>query len=154
LFEVFVLPSTAEACPIVVLEAMAAECPVVATRVGGVLEELPGPEYGWVVPPKNPTALADAIREALVVSRLRTFSSACCDDRLRSYADDILQQVDEVIHLTNDPSAALLGIVHPVVGLDRASVHALLCDDRRGEVLETCVYLNGHAGRSVGYTRP
>lgn len=65
LFDVFVLPSIAEACPIVVLEAMAMERPIVATNVGGVSEEIPSGDYGWLVPPKNSTALADAIQEVL-----------------------------------------------------------------------------------------
>jgi glycosyltransferase involved in cell wall biosynthesis len=65
LFDVFVLPSVAEACPIVVLEAMAMECPIIATDVGGVSEQLPGPEYGWVVPPEDDSALADSIETAI-----------------------------------------------------------------------------------------
>jgi glycosyltransferase involved in cell wall biosynthesis len=65
LFDVFVLPSIAEACPIVVLEAMAMECPVVATDVGGVREEIPDSDHGWVVPPKDSEALAGAITAAL-----------------------------------------------------------------------------------------
>lgn len=65
LFDVFVLPSIAEACPTVVLEAMAMNTPVVATDVGGVKEELPDRNYGWVVPPKNPEALCRAISEAI-----------------------------------------------------------------------------------------
>jgi glycosyltransferase involved in cell wall biosynthesis len=65
LFDVFVLPSIAEACPIVVLEAMAMKSPVVATNVGGVPEEIPDSDYGWVVPPKDSDALAGAIAEAL-----------------------------------------------------------------------------------------
>jgi glycosyltransferase involved in cell wall biosynthesis len=65
LFDVFVLPSIAEACPIVVLEAMAMKCPVVATDVGGVSEEIPDSNHGWVVPPKDSDALAQAITAAL-----------------------------------------------------------------------------------------
>lgn len=64
-FDLFVLPSVSEACPIVVLEAMAAKCPVVATRVGGVPEELPDEEHGWLVPPRDADRLAEAIRAAL-----------------------------------------------------------------------------------------
>lgn len=65
LFDLFVLPSIAEACPIAILEAMAMECPVVATNVGGVPEEIPDDEHGWVIPPKDSDALADGILEAL-----------------------------------------------------------------------------------------
>lgn len=65
LFDVFVLSSTAEACPMVTLEAMAMGVPVVATDVGGVKEQIPTDNHGWVVPPKEPPALASAIMEAL-----------------------------------------------------------------------------------------
>ena len=65
LFDVFALPSIAEACPISILEAMAMERPVVATRVGGVPEQIVDGEHGWLVPPKDPEALADALRDAL-----------------------------------------------------------------------------------------
>lgn len=69
-FDVFVLASVTEACPIVVLEAMAVECPVVATDVGGVKEILPSKEYGWVVPPNNPSVLSTAVGETLASSSL------------------------------------------------------------------------------------
>jgi glycosyltransferase involved in cell wall biosynthesis len=65
LFDVFVLPSVAEACPISVLEAMAMERPVVATRVGGVPEQIVDGEHGWIVPPADPDALASALSEVL-----------------------------------------------------------------------------------------
>ncbi|MFC6757175.1 MULTISPECIES: glycosyltransferase family 4 protein [Haloarcula] len=64
-FDIFVLASVTEACPMVVLEAMAMECPVIATDVGGVREQIPGPKYGWVVPPEDSAALAAAIESAL-----------------------------------------------------------------------------------------
>ncbi|WP_226482525.1 glycosyltransferase family 4 protein [Natrinema amylolyticum] len=64
-FDVFVLPSVTEACPIAVLEAMAMESAIVATRVGGVPEQLADGTHGWLVPPADPDTLATAIREAL-----------------------------------------------------------------------------------------
>lgn len=64
-FDVFVLSSTAEACPMSVLEAMAMRKPVVATDVGGVPEQIADGVTGWLVPPKDPTSLASAIIEAL-----------------------------------------------------------------------------------------
>ena len=80
LFDVFVLPSIAEACPISVLEAMAMERPVVATRVGGVSEQIVDGEHGWLVPPEDPEALADALGDALTSSaeRRRRGEAARC----------------------------------------------------------------------------
>ena len=63
--DLFVLSSIKEACPIVVLEAMSMEKPVVATRVGGTPEQIVDGEHGWLVPSKDPSALADGIVDAL-----------------------------------------------------------------------------------------
>lgn len=61
LLDVFVLPSREEACPMALLEAMAAGKAVVATAVGGSPEVLTSPTDGWLVPPDDPGALADGI---------------------------------------------------------------------------------------------
>lgn len=60
-FDVFVLSSRTEGTPIVLLEAMAANIPVVATTVGGVPDVISENE-ALLVPPATPQALADAIR--------------------------------------------------------------------------------------------
>ena len=60
-FDVFVLPSLWEGLPNVVLEAMAAGCPVVATDVGGAGELIAHRESGWLVPARDPQAIADAV---------------------------------------------------------------------------------------------
>jgi len=59
--ELFVLPSRWEGFPNVLLEAMAAGKPVVATAVGGVRELVVDEVTGILVPPQDETALADAI---------------------------------------------------------------------------------------------
>lgn len=65
--DVFVLGSRNEGMANVMLEAMAAGVPVVATDVSGVRQALaaePGtPPAGWIVPPDDAGAMADALRE-------------------------------------------------------------------------------------------
>ena len=60
--DVFVLPSLFEGLPISVLEAMAAERPVIATAVGGTDEAVVDGATGLLVPPRDAVALAAAIR--------------------------------------------------------------------------------------------
>ena len=59
----FVLPSkSGEGLPLVALEAMACGLPVIATKVGGI-SEIMMEDYGKIVPPDNPDALAEAVLE-------------------------------------------------------------------------------------------
>ncbi len=59
--DLFALPSkSGEGLPLVALEAMACGLPVVATNVGGI-REIMMDDYGKLVPPNNPDALAKAI---------------------------------------------------------------------------------------------
>jgi glycosyltransferase involved in cell wall biosynthesis len=64
-FDVFVLPSRVEGLPLVIIEAMLASRPVVATRVDGIPEEIVDGVTGLIVPPEDPPALASAVRELL-----------------------------------------------------------------------------------------
>ncbi len=59
--DVFVLPSRSEACPLALLEAMAAGCVCIATDVGDVREILEVAGCGIVVPSESSSALAAAI---------------------------------------------------------------------------------------------
>lgn len=61
LADVFVLSSVNEGLPLVVLEAMAAGLPIVATDIPGVNEAMIDGETGLLVPPRTPEALADAM---------------------------------------------------------------------------------------------
>ena len=61
LFDVSVLCSVSEGFPNSLVEAMAAERPIVATDVGGVRDAVRDGETGLLVPPRSPTQLAKAI---------------------------------------------------------------------------------------------
>lgn len=64
--DVMVLPSLfGEGLPMVVLEAMAAGVPVVATRVEGVPEAIRHGQDGVLVEPQSPSALAQGIKQLL-----------------------------------------------------------------------------------------
>jgi glycogen synthase len=60
---VTVLPSEYEAFGLVLLESLAQGTPVIATRVGGIPEFIEDGRSGLLVPPKDATALASALRQ-------------------------------------------------------------------------------------------
>ena len=59
--DIFVLPSLSEGIPIVIMEAMAMELPVVSTRIAGIPEIVDDRVNGFLVNPKDPEALAKKI---------------------------------------------------------------------------------------------
>jgi len=63
-FDVFCQPSRDEGLPLAILEAQAAGCPVVATRVGDV-ETAVCPQSGALAPAENAATLAEAITRLL-----------------------------------------------------------------------------------------
>jgi len=88
-FDIFVLPSVKEGFPWVLLEAMAAEVPIISTKVGAVPEVIEDGREGFLVSPRDNEALAEKIscllslpfthdREQMVVNarkKLRQFPS-------------------------------------------------------------------------------
>ena len=65
LSSMLVLPSYHENMPLTVLEAMSCELPCIATSVGGVPEVIEDGVDGFLVPPRDPEALKNAILRAL-----------------------------------------------------------------------------------------
>ncbi|MGB9691325.1 MAG: glycosyltransferase family 4 protein [Candidatus Sumerlaeaceae bacterium] len=63
--DVFVLSSHLEGLCTSILDAMAAGVPVVATNTGGVRDAVRHQQTGLLVPPRNPTELANAILRVL-----------------------------------------------------------------------------------------
>ncbi len=69
--DVFVLPTRYEGFGLPVLEAMAEDCPVVATDVPAVNELVRHEWNGMLVPPNDPVSLAVAVDRVLMDERLR-----------------------------------------------------------------------------------
>jgi len=77
-----VVPSRAESMPYVVLEAIAAGMPILASNVGGI-PEIFGPRAAELVPPGDPHALAAAIRALLADPRQAQADAQARRDWLR-----------------------------------------------------------------------
>ena len=58
----FVLASHGEPLGVAIMEAMSCETPVIATNSGGVPELIEHGVDGFLIPPKDPSAMAEAIR--------------------------------------------------------------------------------------------
>jgi glycosyltransferase involved in cell wall biosynthesis len=65
--DAFVMSSAWEGMPMVVLEAQASGLPVVATHVGGIPEVVVPGKTGCLVPPRDPDALADAMKKLMAL---------------------------------------------------------------------------------------
>lgn len=63
--DVFALPSVSEGCPNILMEAMAAGLPCIATRVGAVEDLIEDGVSGLLVPWGNSAALADALERLI-----------------------------------------------------------------------------------------
>ena len=70
-YDVHVLSSRREGLPMVLLEAMAAGCPNLATAVGGIPAALDYGRNGEIVPPGDVRAMADALERLLADPGLR-----------------------------------------------------------------------------------
>jgi len=98
--DAFVMSSKSEGLPMVLLEAMAAGVPCVATAVGGI-PDLLGEERGRTVAPQDPQALAAAMAEVARSHELRARLVANAAENLRRHYsfDAIADQYLELLGL-------------------------------------------------------
>ena len=84
-FDVVVVPSDNEAFSLALAEAMAAECAVIATRVGGMTEIVEDEVNGLLIEPNDEWALSTAMGRLLVDRSMRltlgTAARACVTER-------------------------------------------------------------------------
>lgn len=84
--DVYVHSARADTFPTVILEAQACGCPVVATAVGGIPEQIIDGQNGFLARPEE---LADKTRELLLSEALRQkFSAAAAEHARGSYSFD------------------------------------------------------------------
>ena len=102
--DVLVLPSLAEGFGLVLIEAMAAGVPVVATRVAGIVDVVNDGRTGLLVPPHAPAALAEAVARVRRDSTLRTalIRDARADAERRFAWTAVLPQYAELLCGTAD----------------------------------------------------
>ena len=110
--DLFVLPSESEASPNVILEAMAAALPVVASRVGGIPELVDDGVTGHLVPSGNPDALAAALLDLLEHSGKRTAFGRSGRTRIeQQYSFDRMVAQFETLYVSGaaGPASAIVG---------------------------------------------
>jgi glycosyltransferase involved in cell wall biosynthesis len=81
--DVFVLPSRWEGQPLILQEALAAGCPIVASRAGGI-PDLTGEDAALLVPPGDVDALAAALRRVLTDPALAQRLAAAARERAQA----------------------------------------------------------------------
>ncbi len=124
LFEVFVLPSLNEGMGRVLVEAMAAGRPIVASRVGGIPDLVHHGENGLLVPPRDDQALAESL--ALLLSNPPLSARMGARGRARCHAFGLPAMVAaldalyrEILALDVDEVAALAAVAPAVPAFPR-----------------------------------
>jgi len=95
--DIFVLPSLNEGMGRVLVEAMAAGLPIVASRVGGIPDLVEDGKNGLLVPPADASALESAISDLLADKKNRKRMGKAGKKMCRPYsAEAMVEQIDDL----------------------------------------------------------
>jgi glycosyltransferase involved in cell wall biosynthesis len=96
--DIFLMPSLWEGFGLALLEAMGARLPAVASAVSALPEIIVHHETGYLVPPRNPEAIAQAVRLLLDDPLLGRYMGLNAEDRLETYFD-VPQMANQTVQL-------------------------------------------------------
>ena len=115
LHSITLIASRQEMAPYSVLEAMALGCPIIATEVGGIPEQIEDGRNGLLVPPQDVTALAEACSRLLedTVLAARLGRQAWLDCR-KLYAPETLAEKTVAAYREAIETFACRGLDHVI----------------------------------------
>ncbi|MGH9475589.1 MAG: glycosyltransferase [Terriglobales bacterium] len=129
LARLLVLPSHSEGSPNVLLEAMAAGLPIVATRVGGVPEIVTEGSEALLVPSQDPEALAAAMQRLAEDDSLRRQLSARATLTAARYSPEAYH--DSILSLYQNCLAAIAPLPGGAAGSNTLSALPAAADRRK-----------------------
>ncbi|HEY6343984.1 MAG TPA: glycosyltransferase family 4 protein [Bryobacteraceae bacterium] len=100
--DLFIMPSRSEGWGLAAVEALARGIPVLASKTGGLAEIVEAGETGWLVPPGDAQALAEAIAHAESDPkslRIMTFEAS---KRSHRFSSDGMAELTELFYLTKN----------------------------------------------------
>lgn len=97
-FDIFLLPSLKEGLPYVLMEAMSARVPIVATRVGGVPDLIEHETTGILVDAKDARSLAETVSSLLEDTRRQTILAGNAKEKIQTQfrLSDMVEKTIEI----------------------------------------------------------
>lgn len=94
------VPSTwSDPCPTVAMEAMALGRPLIATRMGGLIDLVDDGASGLLVPPDDPLALRHAMERLVADPALRARMGAVGQHKIVAFqASSVVERIEQVYH--------------------------------------------------------